>query len=135
VSPRAREDSVRPRRLAGVIVRPLNFTVRGQPMRRRLLLAFACVGLVCAYGYALWWVFEAALPMPRWWTWFWIILTDTLTLILVSVPVAALVARFGGRNATAVALLMTVALFVATVEPSPVQVPYEAWTRDGSGKT
>jgi hypothetical protein len=28
LAPRAREDSVRPRRLAGVIVRPLNFTVR-----------------------------------------------------------------------------------------------------------
>ncbi len=29
-APRAREDSVRPRRLAGVVVRPLNFTVRCQ---------------------------------------------------------------------------------------------------------
>ena len=27
-APRAREDSVRPRRLSGVVVRPLNFTVR-----------------------------------------------------------------------------------------------------------
>ncbi len=32
--PRAREDSVRPRRPAGVVVRPLNFTVR-----------FACTAL------------------------------------------------------------------------------------------
>jgi len=29
LAPRAREDSVRPRRLADVVVRPLNFTVRG----------------------------------------------------------------------------------------------------------
>jgi hypothetical protein len=28
LAPRAREDSVRPRRLSGVVVRPLNFTVR-----------------------------------------------------------------------------------------------------------
>jgi hypothetical protein len=28
LAPRAREDSVRPRGLSGVIVRPLNFTVR-----------------------------------------------------------------------------------------------------------
>jgi len=27
LAPRAREDSVRPRRLAGVVMRPLNFTV------------------------------------------------------------------------------------------------------------
>jgi len=29
LAPRAPEDSVRPRRLSGVVVRPLNFTVRG----------------------------------------------------------------------------------------------------------
>ena len=29
-APRALEDSVRPRRLSGVVVRPLNFTVRGR---------------------------------------------------------------------------------------------------------
>jgi hypothetical protein len=92
-------------------------------MRRQLFLAVACLGLACAYGYALWWAFgyEAALPMPRWWTWFWMILTDTVTLILVSVPVAALVARFGGRHATAVALGITVALFAVTVAPTLVQ--------------
>ncbi len=28
LAPRAREDSVRPRRLSGVLVRPLNFAVR-----------------------------------------------------------------------------------------------------------
>jgi hypothetical protein len=28
LAPRARGDSVRPRRLSGVVVRPLNFTVR-----------------------------------------------------------------------------------------------------------
>jgi hypothetical protein len=30
VSPRVREEIVRPRLLSGVVVRPLNFTVRGQ---------------------------------------------------------------------------------------------------------
>jgi len=30
-APRAREDSMRPRRLLGASVQPLNFTVRGQP--------------------------------------------------------------------------------------------------------
>ncbi len=29
-APRAPEDSVRPRRSSGVVVRPLNFTVRGR---------------------------------------------------------------------------------------------------------
>ena len=85
-------------------------------MNGRWLRAVACLGLLCAYGYALMWVFgyEAALPMPRRWTWFSMILADTLTLILVSVPVAALVARFGGRHATAIALVMTVVLFAVT---------------------
>jgi heme/copper-type cytochrome/quinol oxidase subunit 3 len=89
-------------------------------MRRQLFLAVACFGLLSAYGYALIWVFgyEAALPMPRQWTRLWMILADTLTLILVSVPVAALVARFGGRHATAVALAMTVVLFAVTVVPT-----------------
>ena len=31
LAPRAREESVRPRRLSGVGARPLNFTVRGHP--------------------------------------------------------------------------------------------------------
>ena len=74
--------------IVGASVRPLNFTVRPLegPMRRQLFFAVACLGLLCAYGYALVWVFgyEAALPMPRTWTWFWMILTDTMTLILVS---------------------------------------------------
>lgn len=89
-------------------------------MRRQLFLAVAGLGLLVAYGYALWWVFgyEAALPLPRWWTWFWILLIDTVTLILVSAPVAALLARFGGRHATAVALVMTIILFTVTVTPT-----------------
>jgi hypothetical protein len=33
LAPRAREDSVRPRRPAGVVVRPLNFTVRSHLRR------------------------------------------------------------------------------------------------------
>jgi hypothetical protein len=36
LAPRAPGDSVRPRRLSGVVVRPLNFTVRGR--------RFACLG-------------------------------------------------------------------------------------------
>ena len=40
LAPRAREDSVRPRRLSGVGARPLNFTVRGQlsPVQRVLFI-------------------------------------------------------------------------------------------------
>lgn len=98
-------------------------------MRRQLFLTVACVALLFAYRYALIWVFgyEAALPMPRWWSGLfpsrisvrlWIVLAYTMTLILVSVPVAALVARFGGRHAIAVALLMALALFVVTVAPT-----------------
>ena len=40
LAPRALEDSVRPRRLSGVVVRPLNFTVRshlGEIQRREEL--------------------------------------------------------------------------------------------------
>lgn len=40
LAPRAREDSVRPRRLSGVIVRPLNFTVRQRGDNTMLKLAF-----------------------------------------------------------------------------------------------
>ena len=35
LAPRAPGDSVRPRRLSGVVVRPLNFTVRGPAWARR----------------------------------------------------------------------------------------------------
>ena len=34
LGPRAPGDSVRPRRLSGVVVRPLNFTVRGRAKNR-----------------------------------------------------------------------------------------------------
>ena len=39
LAPRALEDSVRPRRLAGASVRPLNFTVRGDAVPRNRVLA------------------------------------------------------------------------------------------------
>ena len=46
LAPRAPGDSVRPRRLSGVVVRPLNFTVRGRFMTPQLkLLATA----VCSF--------------------------------------------------------------------------------------
>ena len=48
MAPRAREDSVRPRRLAGVGARPLNSTVR-QPMKR-LWLVPLCFCLGTAFG-------------------------------------------------------------------------------------
>ena len=130
-APRAREDIVRRRRLSGVAVRPLNFTVRGQPMRKQLLLAGACLGLLCAYYYALTLVegYAAALPIPPRWIAFFpsrvvgflslSVLFDTAALVLVSLPVAVLLARFGG--ATAVALIMTTALFVVTVVPSLIE--------------
>jgi LytS/YehU family sensor histidine kinase len=102
-------------------------------VRRRLFLAAACLGLLCVYGFALMWVegYYAALPIPSHWMalfpsrrsgvlWFGV-LFNPLVLILVSLPVALLVARFGGRRATVVALSMTTALFVATVLPSLVE--------------
>jgi hypothetical protein len=39
LAPRAPEDSVRPRRLSGVVVRPLNFTVRLRMPRTATTLA------------------------------------------------------------------------------------------------
>jgi hypothetical protein len=99
------EDSVHPRRLSGVVGRPLNFTVRGQPMRKQLLLAGACLGLVCAYYFALMLVegYAAALPIsPRWIAFFpsrvvgflsLSFLYDAVVLVLVSLPVALLLAR------------------------------------------
>jgi hypothetical protein len=124
---------VRPRRSSDVVGRPLNFTVRGQPMRKQLLFAGACLGLLCAYGYALTLVegYAAALPIPpRWIALFpsrvvgllsLSVLYDTVALLLVSLPVAVLLARFGGRRATAVALIMTTALFVVTTVPSLIE--------------
>ena len=122
-----------PRPLSAVVGRPLNFTVRGQPMRKQLFLAGACLGLVCAYYYALVLVegYAAALPLsPRWIAYFPFrvvgflslsLLYDTVALVLVSLPVAVLLARFGGRRATAVALIMTTALFVVTTVPSLIE--------------
>ncbi len=47
LAPRAREDSVRPRRSSGVVVRPLNFTVRPHlSMREYLKSMWVRVGLV-----------------------------------------------------------------------------------------
>jgi hypothetical protein len=101
-------------------------------MRKQLLIAVACLGLLCAYGYALMWVegYYAALPIPQWWFAFFSsrahglltfgVLFDPLVLILVSLPFAVLLARFGGRRATVVALTMSTALFVVTVAPSLV---------------
>jgi hypothetical protein len=48
LAPRARKDSVRPRRSSGVVVRPLNFTVRshlGEIQRREEL--GGCFGWLC----------------------------------------------------------------------------------------
>ena|SRR6267154_2847984 len=46
-APRTREDSMRPRRLSGVVVRPLNFTVRPQSaMSQYLKSTWVRVGLV-----------------------------------------------------------------------------------------
>jgi hypothetical protein len=75
--------------------------------------------------------YAAALPIsPRWIALFpsrvvgflsLSVLFDTVVLVLVSLPVAVLLARFGGRRATAVALIMTAALFVVTAVPSLIE--------------
>ena len=48
MAPRAPGDSVRPRRLAGADVRPLNFTVRPHVSIRAVMYAWTCVGLSLA---------------------------------------------------------------------------------------
>jgi hypothetical protein len=75
--------------------------------------------------------FAAALPIPPRWLAFFpsrvggflslAILFDTAALLLVSLPVAALLARFGGRRAAAIALIMTTALFGVTAAPSLIE--------------
>jgi hypothetical protein len=99
---------------------------------KRIVLLIACVGLVCAYGYALMWVegYYAALPIPRQWIALFPSrasaflsfagLFDAVVLILVSLPFAVLLARFGGRRATVIALIMTTVLFAVTMAPSLV---------------
>jgi len=80
LAPRAREDSVRPRRLSDVVVRPLNFTVRGRALVRWLsrvgtaILVLAVSVVVAAFTLSL---------FPR-------TLTGVLLLVLVGVPVALL---------------------------------------------
>jgi len=73
LAPRALEDNVRPRRLSGVVVRPLNFTVRrhedtaaaGSPqyfvktlsltLKRAIAAAYLAVLILCASNYYLDW--------------------------------------------------------------------------------
>jgi len=102
-------------------------------MRKQLFLAVACFGLFCAYGFALMLVegYEAALPIPPRWIAFFpsrnvgflslSVLYDTVVLVLVGLPVALLLARFGGRRATPVALIMTTVLFAVIIVPSLVE--------------
>ena len=101
-------------------------------MRRSLLIVVACVGLLCLYVYALVWLvgYAAGLGPPNGWrdlfpsrvsgSLSWLILVNTVAMVLVSIPVALLVARFAGRRATTVALLMSLALFVVLGVPSLV---------------
>ena len=51
LAPRAPGDSVRPRRPGGVVVRPLNFTVRGHALTRTALSVL--MGVVLSFGSAL----------------------------------------------------------------------------------
>jgi hypothetical protein len=44
LAPRALEEIVRPRRLSGVVVRPLNFTVRRRQCHAHALNPSACSG-------------------------------------------------------------------------------------------
>jgi hypothetical protein len=64
-APRAREDSVRPRRLVGASGRPLNFTVRGQREAPSLVVApmRTFVSLLTVLAVALW--LNAAANAPQ----------------------------------------------------------------------
>src|ERR1700730_6114879 len=68
LAPRAPGDSVRPRRLSGVVVRPLNFTVR-RPMSTRARLNvsandLAVGGLVLFVTLVCLWTLTAVLSIP-----------------------------------------------------------------------
>jgi membrane protein implicated in regulation of membrane protease activity len=70
LAPRALEDSVRPRRLAGVGARPLNFTVRSQRGAVAVITLSAIVSalVLAAVGYQLiqWWdLRQSAKKIPR----------------------------------------------------------------------
>ena len=69
LGPRDPGEIVGPRPLSGVVVRPLNFTVRGQFMQRRFFIAIGLIGLLGVYGYATILIHgkNAAVSLPRWW--------------------------------------------------------------------
>jgi hypothetical protein len=63
VSPRALEESMRPRRLSGVVVRPLSFIVSRHSMPRqplRLAASLTAVVLILAGAYCILWIFSSA---------------------------------------------------------------------------
>jgi hypothetical protein len=98
-------------------------------MRRALLVVIA-LAVLCLYsfllirgiGYAL------AQPQPAWWNSLfssrghaaltWMVLCHSVTVLIVSVPFAYVIQRLYGRYAPAVALAMTLALFVAFALPA-----------------
>ena len=111
LAPRGPGEIVGPRRLSGVVVRPLNFTVR-HPMKHRakkpaLVLALVLVVLLSAYGF---WVYVGSLHGP-----------STLEMIEVAAafPLVALAVHFrflGNGNLAVWALgLIGFALWVALV--------------------
>ena len=67
LAPRAPEDSVRPRRLSGVVVRPLNFTVR-RPVTVLYTLLLAYVVVLTAVAVAGWLFTKRLTPkqLNRW---------------------------------------------------------------------
>ena len=118
--------------MAGASARPLSFTVRGQPVRK-LALAVACFGLLCAYGYAVinGLQYAAALLPSRYLdSASWLLLVTTLALVVISAPVAALLARFGGRYALLIAGAMTLALLAVLIGPTPFEDYMEPPTTD-----
>ena len=98
-------------------------------MRRALLAVIALVALylysfflVAGIGYAL------AQPHPGWWesmfstrghaTLTWMVLCHSVAVLVVSVPFAYLIQRLYGRYGPAVALAMTLTLFVVFALPA-----------------
>ena len=90
MAPRAPGDSVRPRRLAGVVVRPLNFTVR----RIALMAADALsAALRIAFGALIGVIFALCLAAGIYFGW-----TEALVVICVGAAVGAyLGVRYGDR--------------------------------------
>jgi hypothetical protein len=100
VSQRVLEDSLHPRLQLGTFRRPLNFTVRGQAVLRRVVQLLAGVALAVAYGILFFYAtrFAATIGAPPWWVkhfpsafsgaFVWYTLLHIVTITIIAAPMA-----------------------------------------------